>query len=306
MGQNRLGASNVSIAVDPNKSDRVYVAWGDSNGSNSETIHLRRSTDRGVTWSGDLLTVTGAMNPEVAITSLGVVGVLYQQVSVNRWETLLSLSSDLDATVFNLPGKLLANQDATTPAATFSPYIGDYASLVASGNHFFGMFSASNFPDTANFMSGVAYQREVDWTTHKLFADVAHTQEVAPSIDPFFFDVEATICNRIAEICANICRISLACFPIYDPWWWLKCPMCGIQIFVDPGEEFTHVTVYNTLGEEVGALHRLEHPLTEGGVTYTYSIRVKARKDVGFVLRAHVERDHKLKEAIQSEVRDQN
>src|SRR5262249_61652206 len=74
MGQNRLGASNVSIAVDPRSSDRVYVAYGDSNGFNSESIHVRRSIDRGQSWSADLLTVTSAMNPEVAINSAGVVG----------------------------------------------------------------------------------------------------------------------------------------------------------------------------------------------------------------------------------------
>ncbi len=245
------------------------------------------------------MTVTDAMNPEVAITNLGVVGVLYQQVAANRWETRLSVATDLDATKFNLPGKLLANQDATAPTATFSPYIGDYASLVASGNHFVGMFSASNYPDQANFMTPVTYQREVDWTTHKLYADAAHTQEVAPSIDPFFFDIEATVCNRIAVLCIrDICRLSLACYPIYDPWWWLKCPMCWIQIFVDPGEEFTHVSVYNSLGEEVGALQRLERPVVEGGVTYTYSIRLRARNDVGYVLRAHVARGQTLKKAF--------
>jgi len=281
MGQNRLGASNVSIAVDPNNSDRVYVAWGDANGFNSETIHLRRSIDRGATWSDDLLAVSDAMNPEVAITSQGVVGVLYQHVAANRWETWLALSTDLDATTFNTPGKLLANQDATTPTSNYSPYIGDYASLVASGNNFVGMFSASNYPDKANFMSGVKYQREVDWTTHKLYADVAHTQLVAPSIDPFFFEVGATVCNRIPIICENICRVRPeVCYPIYDPWWWLKCPMCGIQIFVNPGDEYTRVAVYDTLGKRVGVLQHLQRPVFEHGVTYTHSIRLKPQKGI--------------------------
>lgn len=300
MGQNRLGASNVSIAVDPNNSDRVYVAWGDSGGSNTETIHVQRSIDRGKTWVGDLMSVTNAMNPEVAIANDGIVGVLYQQVAANRWETRLSLSTNLDATSFNIPGKLLANQDATTPASTYWPYIGDYASLVASGDNFVGMFSASNYPDSANFMSGVKYQREVDWSTHKLFADGAHTQEVAPSVDPFFFEVGTSICNRIPVICENICfRDPRVCFPIYDPWWWLKCPECGIQIFVNPGEEYQHVTVYNTLGKEVGELHRLEHPVVEHGITYTYSIRgLKSQKDVGYVLKAHAAGDHKVRKSF--------
>jgi hypothetical protein len=296
MGQNRLGASNVSIAVDPNNSDRVYVAWGDSNGANSETIHVRRSIDRGANWSDDLLTVTNAMNPQVVINDLGIVGVLYQRVVAGRWETRLSLSNDLDSTTFTTPGKLLANQDAITPPSKFSPYIGDYASLVASGNNFVGMFSASNFPDKANFMTGVKYQREVDWAAHKLFADAAHTMPVAPSIDPFFFQIGTSICTRVPVVCVNICRLRpILCYGIYDRWWWLKCPMCGIQILVDPGDEFKRLTVYDTLGKKVGILQRLREPVVERGVTYNYGIRLKAQKGVGYVIRAELGADQRLK-----------
>jgi hypothetical protein len=191
MGQNRLGASNVSIAVDPRDSDRVYVAWGDNGGASIQTIHVRRSIDRGVNWSGaDLLNVTSAMNPQIAINSMGTVGVLYQRVVANRWETHFVNTTDPDATVFNTPGLLLANQSATTPIGTFSPYIGDYASLVSAGKNFIGMFSASNLPDTANFLPGVQFQREVNWGTHQLFTDATHTTVVNPSIDPFFFEIE--------------------------------------------------------------------------------------------------------------------
>jgi hypothetical protein len=286
MGQNRLGASNVSIAVDPNNSDRVYVAWGDSNGANSETIHVRRSINRGQDWSGDLLTITSAMNPEIAINSLGIVGVLFQAVAAGKWETRLALSNNLDASTFSTPGTLLASQSASTPARTFSPYIGDYASLVASGNNFVGMFSASNFPDKANFLSGVSYQREVNWTTHKLFTNASHTVEVPPSIDPFFFSIGTTACNRSPIFC-NICVIRpRACYPIYDPWWWLKCPMCGITIYIDPGEEFERVSIYDSRGKQVGRFEKLTKPLVEKGVRYTYAAKLKVAKGVGYVLKA--------------------
>jgi hypothetical protein len=191
MGQNRLGASNVSIAVDPRNSDRVYVAYGDSNGADSETIHVRRSINRGKDWSGDLLTVTSALNPEIAINSAGAAGVLYQRFASNRWEAHLTRTTDQDATVFDNPGILLASTDATTPLDVFDPYIGDYASLVAAGPNFYGVFTASNFPDAANFLPGVVFQRYVDWGAHKLYADAAHTTEVAPSIDPYFFEVDS-------------------------------------------------------------------------------------------------------------------
>ena len=195
MGQQRLGASNLSIAVDPRDSDRVYVAWGDAGtggGSNTETIHVRRSTDRGATWSGsDLLNVTNAMNPQVAINTTGTVGVLYQRLNASRWETHFVNTTDADATVFNTPGLLLANQSATSPVGTIASnvYLGDYASLVAAGKNFIGMFSTSNFPDTANFMAGVQFQREVNWATHQLFTDATHTTTTPVSIDPFFFEV---------------------------------------------------------------------------------------------------------------------
>ena len=194
MGQQRLGASNLSIAVDPRDSDRVYVAWGDRGGGglNTETIHVRRSIDRGNNWSADLLTVTNAMNPQIAINSFGTVGVLYQRVVSARWETHLVRTTDTDATTFDTPGVLLANQDATTPVGTIGSnvYVGDYASLVSAGKNFIGMFSASNYPDTANFMTGVQFQREVDWTTHQLYTDSSHTTTVATSIDPYFFEIE--------------------------------------------------------------------------------------------------------------------
>jgi hypothetical protein len=193
MGQQRLGASNLSIAVDPRDSDRVYVAWGDSGGASSETIHVRRSTNQGQTWSGsDLLNVTNAMNPQIAINSLGTVGVLYQRLVAGKWETHLVRTTDASGTTFDTPGILLANQSATTPIGTIASgvYVGDYASLVSAGKNFIGMFSTSNFPDTANFLTGVQFQREVDWTTHKLFTDASHTTEVSTSIDPFFFEIE--------------------------------------------------------------------------------------------------------------------
>ena len=298
MGQNRLGASNVSIAVDPNNGDRVYVAWGDSNGFNSETIHVRRSVNRGKDWSDDLLTVQSAMNPEVAINDLGIVGVLYQSVGAGKWETRLALSNDLDATTFDTPGTLLASQDASTPIRTYSPYIGDYASLVASGASFVGMFSASNYPDKANFMSGIKYQREVDWTSHKLYADAAHTAEVAPSIDPFFFEIGTNACNKSHYFC-RICDIKpTLCYPIYDPWWWLKCPMCGINIYIDPGDEFKQIVVFDSLGEEVGKFERLREPIVEKGVKYTYGVRLKLKEGVGYVLKAEPGQATKLESAF--------
>ena len=294
MGQQRLGASNVSIAVDPNDSDRVYVAWGSSGGSSgTETIHVRRSVNRGVDWSNtDLLTVTNAMNPQVAITSVGTVGVLYQQVVSSRWETHLVRTTDADGTTFDTPGIVLANQSATTPVSTIasSVYVGDYASLVTAGRNFIGMFSTSNYPDRANFPLGISYQREVDWTKHKLYTDASHTTEVSPSIDPFFFEAPWSICRAIPGIC-NICRTHPnLCFPIYDPWWKLKCPQCLVQILLDPGDLRVRVVLYDERGHAIGTFRRLAEPVVVKGIKYTMEFRTKVREGATYVARAEVAR----------------
>jgi hypothetical protein len=291
MGQNRLGASNVSIAVDPSDSDRVYVAWGDSGGANSETIHVRRSVNRGADWSNsDLLTVTNAMNPQIAISVVGTVGVLYQQVTSGKWETRFVRTTNAEGTTFDTPGMLLASQGASTPPVTFYPYIGDYASLISAGRNFVGMFSASNYPDKANFAKGVKYQREVDWKKHKLYSDAAHSIEVTPSIDPFFFEVRWNICSVIPRVCHYpfpICRWHPeGCYPIYDPWWKFKCPQCDIEVLINPGEERVIVDMYDDRGRLVDSFYRLRKPVVVRGVRYTYGLTMKAREGASYVLKA--------------------
>ena len=67
--------STLSIAVDPNNSDIVYVAWADRiNNGATYTVHLRRSTNRGVSWSGDLVTVPNATNAAVALSKMLFLG----------------------------------------------------------------------------------------------------------------------------------------------------------------------------------------------------------------------------------------
>jgi hypothetical protein len=68
------------------------------------------------------------------------------------------------------------------------PYLGDYDHLVAVGKIFYGIFSASNVPDRANFPNGVVYQRNADFTSRKLL-NLDGVTPVNISIDPFFFKV---------------------------------------------------------------------------------------------------------------------
>ena len=202
MGQERIGSS-LSIAVDPrpSQSSTVFLAWADRVGQNDYTLHVRRSTDRGVTWSSsDLLTITNATNPALAINSNGRIGFLYQQYTgpftpfqvsaANHWETHLRRSTD----GISWDDLVLCRTPANVPAATGRPYLGDYLHLLTVGKDFFGIFSANNTPDRANFPAAkppdgqLIYQRNCDFDTHKLF-DVNGTTRIDPSIDPFFFKV---------------------------------------------------------------------------------------------------------------------
>jgi hypothetical protein len=189
LGQERIG-STLSLAVHPLHSDTVYLAWADRVGTGDiYTVHVRRSTDHGATWSGDLRTVTNATNASLAVASNGTVGLLYQQVtgsgSTSRWVTALEQSRDGFTTHQDV---VLATVPATTPPFQFLPYIGDYNGLLTRGSQFLGIFAASNTPDSTNFPQGVVYHRRVDFAIHRLL-DGSGDAPVAVSIDPFFFSV---------------------------------------------------------------------------------------------------------------------
>jgi len=194
LGHERVG-SQLSIAVDPNDSQSVYVAWGDGANPANFTLHVRNSTDGGKTWSGtDLKTIASATNPALAINREGTVGFLYQKLvspgtcqgggpGVPCWETHFERGKrtdwrDLRRPLANVPDNI-----------SFFP-LGDYDHVLAVGEKFYGAFSANNYPDRENFYHEVKFHRYVDWSTHKLYGDAAHTIVVAPSIDPFEFSVE--------------------------------------------------------------------------------------------------------------------
>ncbi len=186
LGNERIG-STLSIAVDPNKSDNVYVGWADRVGDGDiYSIHVRRSTDRGITWSGDLRRIKDATPFALAVAENGTVGFLYQQFTGGRWVTHLEQTRDGFATIHDT---VLATVPGNTPAPQFLPYIGDYNFLLGVGNAFQGIFSANNTPDKANFPKDVIYQRNVNFTTKTLLDGSGNTVPV--SIDPFYFTVPA-------------------------------------------------------------------------------------------------------------------
>jgi hypothetical protein len=186
-GQQRLGGC-LSLAVDPNNSSTAYLVYADRPAASIHSLHLRRSTDRGHTWSNDLLRVDNATNGAVAVNAGRKIGFLYQQFIPSagnpRWHSVFAHSADGQ----NWTNLVLTDVPANRPAQTFDPYLGDYDHLVATANDFCGVFSTSNIPDRANFPNGVTYQRNANFTTRRLLR-LDNTRVVALSIDPFFFRI---------------------------------------------------------------------------------------------------------------------
>lgn len=249
MGMERLVASDLSIAVDPRDSGQVWVAWGDRPaGSTNLTLHLRRSTDRGQTWSADLRTVANAKAPVVAVNSRGRVAFLYQQLTGTapnlRWRTRVERSGNAFTTFTT---DTLANTPANAPAPTFLPYLGDYMDMKSPGKDFYGIFSANNTPDNANFPLGVTYQRNANFTTHVLLA-ADGTTPVNASIDPFFFCLTELDANR----------------DVYVADW-----TDGAALFdrgVEPSSEpyfYTRSDVWTRLADAPGAFDGLNRPVNE-------------------------------------------
>ena len=188
-GNQRRVSANLSVAIDPRRASTVWVAWADSSDTSHYILHVRRSEDRGQTWTDDLLTISNATNPALSVTADGTAGFLFQELqgagTAQRWITRLVTSGDGFKTKRSYT---LATTPSNVPAVAVQPYIGDYIDLHSVGNTFHGVFSAANTPDTLNFPNGVVFQRNVDLTQNRLL-NAQKTSSIGISIDPFFFSV---------------------------------------------------------------------------------------------------------------------
>src|SRR5215204_2438191 len=185
-GQERWGG-DISIAVDPRNSSTVYLAYS-TRVSGTYTLIVVRSLNKGVTWSGNLLSLPNAKNPALSINKTGKIALLHQQITgsgtTQRWET--HFRSSVNGTVWD--DTILCTALSQTPVRTFSPYIGDYLHMMAFGQDFYGIFCANNTPNLANFPKGVIYQRNHNFSSQRLFG-LNGTTVIAPSIDPFFVKI---------------------------------------------------------------------------------------------------------------------
>jgi hypothetical protein len=186
LGQERIGA-DLAIAVDPNNSSVVFVAWCERTGGITGTdwqLNVARSTDRGQNWTPIKQIGPTAKNPALAVNAKSQLGLAYQQLTGNQWITRLEVTRDGWATAAEV--KVLHQANGNAPVRNFFPYIGDYIRLLSIDNDFYGVFSGSNMPDLANFPNGVTYQRLANFQT-KVLLNTNGVTPVAVSIDPFFF-----------------------------------------------------------------------------------------------------------------------
>jgi hypothetical protein len=176
LGGQRLD-NDLAIAVDPNNSSTVYLAWGDnSTAGQVYRLRVRRSLESGSqsSWSDDLLTVDNANLAGLAINDGGTVGFLYQQLVAGPpdvWETHLRRTTDVSGK--NWDDLILAR----TP--TVSAQMADYARITSVGNGFYGAFPALNIPDPANFPNGVKFLRSTSGAPNR-------TISYDPSLIPVF------------------------------------------------------------------------------------------------------------------------
>lgn len=188
LGGDRLGG-DLTIAVDPQNADTVYLVWGEVL-QNKPALHVIRSNNGGQQWSGNLRTIMNAKNPGLAINKNQVLAFLYQQVvkdpgGQETWLTKVELTKD----DFQSATPLILS---TFPASeldsiVYQPHLGDYLRLTAVGDTFYGIFAASNVPDQSRFPCGVTFQRDKNFATKKLLDQDGN--KVPSSVDPFFFKV---------------------------------------------------------------------------------------------------------------------
>ncbi len=198
LGKQRIG-DQMSIAVDPSNSSRVYLAWGQQMADGSYGIKVRSSEDKGANWT-DRKTVTNATNPSLAVNSHGVVGFLYQQLVSDPscsatdkcWVTHFERSANDFVSTTDLvlhKGADDVAYDAASRPDIAGP-LGEYNHLMAIDAMFYGVFSGNNTPNPGNFPNGYdesyTYSRNHDSAARKLFATDGATP-VEHSVDPFFF-----------------------------------------------------------------------------------------------------------------------
>ena len=203
-GQRLLGAG-LAIAVTPTRPNQVWVAYGAVNASGNPVINVQCSQDSGQTfpyaaYTTDLALVDAAAMPALAVAADGTVGLMYLAKKGNNVQVRIFKAAGgklgANGQLSSTSDQVLASFPATAGILNGNPWVGDYFQLKTVGNDFYGIFSAWNNPQPANFPSGVYFQRNVNvggilqsnfWLSSPGSLVDGNGYPVSPSMDPFFY-----------------------------------------------------------------------------------------------------------------------
>ena len=178
LGYQVRNPNQIALAIDPSDSRTVYYAYGDIPTGQPFTLHLAKFSDAtGTRQVTELLSIPDALNPSVVVTPSGRVAFAYQQHAGGTWQTFLR-TAQRDEWLWGTFALTEASPDTQPGIAcgSTSPYLGDYADMVAVGEDIYGTFSFDNNP-TYN-------------PNAKYFRDKTLLGGSVPySVDPFYFHV---------------------------------------------------------------------------------------------------------------------
>ena len=219
----RARSSDAWIATNPGNGD-VWVAYCDRDVSTFGQVYVARSHDRGQTWDPPRRVTNGTHNsayPEVAVTSSGVVGVLYVDYDDSganiSFRHRFAQSSDNGSSWNDV---ILQAFDPTPLANAVPGFLwGDYEGLTAAGHMFYGVFTGLSLGRAAPEMDPIFFKARAtppvkdfyvrDWTDAAFSAD----NGAEPSTHAAFY-VTSDVWNRRMNVAPTF---NASDQPVHEP-----------------------------------------------------------------------------------------